>query len=186
MYNSLLKAYPQIAAQLKPYESYWKEVYIEPKNILLHEGAVSKSMYFIVNGAMRLYSNMNGKEITLQFFFENSFVASIESFLKETPSQFTIETIEACKVLKIEKELWKRILAENPQLKEKHFDITTNRFMDYINHLLAFIQQKPEQRYFELLKNKPYILQRVPLQYIASYLGITTVSLSRIRGRIRI
>lgn len=184
MYNLLLKRLPQIAPLLKPYASFWEEMEIEAKTLLLNEGSTATSMYFIIEGAVRLYTNVDGKEITIQFFFENSFITSIESYLKGTPSQFSIETIEKCKVLKIEKKNWKKILDNNPQIKEKHLDIVTDRFMDYINHLLGFIKLKPEERYSDLLKNKPYILQRVPLQYIASYLGITTVSLSRIRARI--
>ncbi|MDI9308872.1 MAG: Crp/Fnr family transcriptional regulator [Limnohabitans sp.] len=183
MFLKLQEKYPHLAPILKQYECFWEEDILESKTTVLEEGSISNTMYFIVEGAMRMYNNMNGKEITIQFFFENSFVSSIESYLKGTPSNFTIETIEKCKILKIKKENWSRILNENATLKNKHIDITTNRFLEYINHLMMFIQLKPEERYQQLVKDKPHILKRVPLQYIASYLGVTTVSLSRIRAR---
>lgn len=183
MVTNLFKAFPKLQAIVEDYNDFWYEEKLPAKYTLLNEGDVSNALYFIVKGCMRLSNNFNGKEITIQFFFENEFVSSFESYLKNTPSIFSIETIEECTLLVIKKENWKTIMDENPMFKELFIEFTSERFINYIHHFLSYIQEKPEERYQNLLKNKSHILQRVPLQYIASYLGITTVSLSRIRAR---
>jgi CRP-like cAMP-binding protein len=176
-------AYPKFGDVIANYKEFWSEINIPSKQTVLKEGDVSNALYFVVKGSMRLSNNSNGNEITIQFFFENDFVASFESFLKDTPSFFSLDTIENTTVLVIRKEHWKIIMDENPFLKELFFDFTSDRFINYIHHFLSYIKEKPEERYQNLLKNKSHILKRVPLQYVASYLGITTVSLSRIRAR---
>lgn len=183
MLTNLSEAFPKLKSIIENYHDFWYEEMLPAKQTLLHEGDISNTLYFIVKGCMRLSNNHNGKEITIQFFFENDCVSSFESYLKNTPSAFSIETIEDCNLLVIKKEHWKIILDENPSFKEQSFDLMSDRFINYIHHFLSYIQEKPEERYNNLLKNKPHILKRVPLQYIASYLGITTVSLSRIRAR---
>lgn len=185
MKTNLNKAYPEQESLFNKYPDFWYEKKIASKNIILKEGEISKRLYFINKGCIRLWSNNNGNEITTQFFFENDLVCSIESFLKNKPSMFYLETIEDCNLLVIKKSNWKIILDENPEYKEMSFHFATERIFNYFDHFLSYIQDKPEERYLKLLKNKPHILQRVPLQYIATYLGITTVSLSRIRGRIK-
>ncbi|MCL9806200.1 Crp/Fnr family transcriptional regulator [Flavobacterium amniphilum] len=183
MLTNLFKAFPKLKNIVEKYQNFWYEEYLPAKHTLLNEGDVSNTLYFIVKGCIRLSNNYNGKEITIQFFFENEFVSSFESYFKNTPSAFSIETIEECRLLVIKKENWRTILDENPAFKELFVEFTSDRFINYIHHFLSYIQEKPEERYLNLIKNKSHILQRVPLQYIASYLGITTVSLSRIRAR---
>jgi hypothetical protein len=80
-----------------------------------------------------------------------------------------------------------RILDEinhTPEMSGKMLDVAFDRQFHYMKHFLSFIKDTPEERYLNLLKEKPHIIQRVPLQYIATYLGITPVSLSRIRNRL--
>lgn len=164
----------------------WEELVVPSKTVLLEEGKVAKSVYFILEGAIRLYSLSKGNEITLQFFFENCLVASAESLMKNSPSKFVLETIEPTKVLKIHKSDWFNFIDSNPALKEKQYAMVNERLYEYMHLLLGQIELKPEERYLKLIQEKPHILQRVPLQYVASYLGITTVSLSRIRSRIKL
>ncbi|OCB77427.1 hypothetical protein LPBF_05200 [Flavobacterium crassostreae] len=167
------------------YPDFWYPKKIGARKIILKEGDVSKKLYFINKGCVRLWTYNNGAEITIQFFFENDLVCSIESFLKNKPSVFYLETIEDCDLIVIKKSNWKIVLKENPQYKEMSFEFVTQRMFNYFNHFLSYIQDNPEERYRKLLKDKPHIIQRVPLQYIATYLGITTVSLSRIRARLK-
>jgi CRP-like cAMP-binding protein len=183
MLKKISDIYPKLGDVMLNYKEFWSEMDFPPKQTVLKEGDISTMLYFVLKGSMRLSNNNNGDEITIQFFFENDFVTSFESFFKDTPSFFSLDTIEQCTVLAIRKEHWKIIMDENPCLKDSFFDFTSDRFINYIHHFLSYIKEKPEERYKNLLKNKSHILQRVPLQYIASYLGITTVSLSRIRAR---
>ncbi|SFD26884.1 cAMP-binding domain of CRP or a regulatory subunit of cAMP-dependent protein kinases [Chitinophaga sp. CF118] len=145
------------------------------------EGDVSKKAYFIEKGCIRLWYNNNGKDITFQFFFENEGVSSFESFNTGQPSLFTMEAIEPCVLQWIHKDDFDAVLREEPLIKEDFYKVIAERQMKYMHHFLSFLKDTPKQRYANLLKEKPHIIKRVPLQYIASYLGITPVSLSRIR-----
>ena len=153
------------------------------RTTLLEVGKVADKLFVIVKGAVRMWFNQDGKDVTLQFFFEGSPVCSFESFLKEVPSDFYIETIEPTEIIIIDK---KDLLAygeKHPKEKEAALFYLTDRMINYMHLFLSRIKDTPEQRYRNLLAEHPEILQRVPQHFIASYLGITPVSLSRIRAR---
>lgn len=146
--------------------SYWYKKSVPENTTLLYEGEVADKIYFIKKGALRLWNNDDGKDITFQFFFEGQIVASYESFHLGKPSIFTIETIENTDLLVLEKRKLEHLLA-------------------YTEYFLSRIKESPEKRYISLLEKRPELVRRVPDHYIASFLGITPVSLSRIKKRIK-
>lgn len=160
-----------------------EEIHVPAKTVLLNEGEKSQCIYFVKQGCLRMWTNHNGNEITTQFFFESKAVASMESLLTGEPSDFTLETLEACTLYVMEKQLFLELLEKDSAFKEWFNNLILNRFFYYSKHLLSYLKSKPQERYNELLKKHPQIFQRVPQHYIASYLGITPVSLSRIRNR---
>lgn len=162
--------------------SYKQEI-ISSKTILLEEGEVAKNIYFIEKGCLRLYFLNDGKDITFQFFFEKSMVASFDSLCCGQPSQFFLESLEPTTIRVVKKEDFYNCINEIPQARLYYEDMLIKRFSNYQTLFLSRIKNTPQQRYEELLREHPYILQRVPQHYIASYLGITPVSLSRIRNR---
>lgn len=127
-----------------------------------------------------MWNNNNGNDITIQFFFENHFVASFESFQTQTPSKFSLES---CELFVLGHSTLIEMLTKDPFLKEKMLTLVTKRFTDYLDYFLSRPKNTPEQRYQELKAKHPDILACVPHYYIASYLGITPVSLSRIKKR---
>lgn len=170
------------------YQESFEDILIKKKyslkTVLLNAGVTSQKMFFIETGALRMFYLVDGKEITFRFFFENEAVASIESFLDQKPSQFTLETLENTTVYEISRTNLENIFTENPKLKEEFQFSALKRFIGFSEDLLSFIKDSPEQRYISLIENHPEIIQRVPQYYIASYLGITPVSLSRLRKRL--
>ena len=156
---------------------------IPPKTILLEEGKIADKIYLVRNGCLRLFFYSEGKDITFQFFFEGDFVASFDSLYKGTPSLFSLESIEPSEVLYIKKRDFYDKIESNPSLRKLYEKKIIERFSFYQHLFLSRIKNTPQQRYEELLKEYPNIIQRVPQHYIASYLGITPVSLSRIRNR---
>jgi CRP-like cAMP-binding protein len=169
------------------YVSCFKRIEIPAKTVLLNEGETSKRLFLIEKGCIRVWFNNNGKDITTQFFFENNMVASIESFRKKTPSPVTIETIEPSIVWWIYKNDLDRIIEEIknvPELRDTFINAIFERTFEYMKHFISSIKDTPQQRYLNLLKEKPEIIKRVPQRYIASYLGITTVHLSRIKSKL--
>ena len=140
----------------------------------------------IEKGCIRVWFNNNGKDVTLQFFFENSAVASIESFKKNFPSPVCIETIEPSVLWYIHKTDADKIISEIseiPSLRDQYINVLFERTFNYMKLFFSFIKDTPSQRYLNLIKEQPYIIKRVPQHYIASYLGVSTVHLSRIKNK---
>jgi CRP-like cAMP-binding protein len=156
---------------------------IASNTVLLNEGEISNYAHFVKRGCLRQWFNKDGKDITFQFFFENQPVASIESFINNQPSLFTIESIEPSTIFSISKENFQKLIKVNTELEHHYHDFIFQRLNNYTHLFLSRIKDTPQERYEELIKNHPEILKRVPQHYIASYLGITPVSLSRIRNR---
>lgn len=156
---------------------------IPSKTVLLHEGEISNNIYLIEKGCLREWFNKEGKDITFQFFFEGQPVASIDSFMNQKPSLFTIESIERTTILSIGKVDFEKLLVSYPEFKNGFQDFIFQRFRIYGQLFLSRIKDTPQERYEDLIKNHPEIIKRIPQHYIASFLGITPISLSRIRNR---
>jgi len=169
------------------YSEFFTKIKVPAKYVLLQQGDISKKFYWIEKGCVRVWFNNNGKDTTFQFFFENSAVSSLESFRKNIESNVTVETLEPSVLWVIEKENYKKIITEiteNPIFRELYIDAIYERTFDYMHYFFSSIKDTPTQRYQELLLNSPEIVQRIPQHYIASYLGITTVHLSRIKSKL--
>jgi CRP-like cAMP-binding protein len=156
---------------------------IPAKTTLLQEGQTSKMAYLIEKGCLRSWFNNNGKDITFQLFFEGESVASVESFMTNQPSLYHLESIEPCIIHSISKKDFQFILDNSSIIKKEVEEHVFKRLLFYQQLFLSRIKDNPQKRYQELLQHRPEILERVPQHYIASYLGITSVSLSRIRNR---
>lgn len=169
------------------YVSCFKRIVVPAKTVLLKEGEVSKKLFLIEKGCIRVWFNNNGKSITLQFFFENNTVASIESFRKEFPSPVGIETIEPSVLWWIRKKDADRIVAEVSEvaeLRDMFINALFERTFDYMKHCFSFVKDTPTQRYLSLIEERPQIIKRIPQHYIASYLGVSPVHLSRIKNKL--
>lgn len=165
------------------FSHYFKQQEVPAKTILLQEGQISKTMFFIEKGCLRTWINNDGKEITTQFFFEGDSVSSIESFRANQPSLYSIESLEPCILQTISQEDFQNIIRNSAELKEELEEHLFRRLFQSQQLLYSFLKNNPQKRYEELMERHPHIVQRVAQHYIASYLGITSVSLSRIRNR---
>ena len=165
------------------FQHFFVEREIPSKYILLDEGEIATNIFFVKKGCLRMWFNKDGKDITLQFFFECQSVASVDSFESRQPSLFTIESIEPTSLISISKENFDLLLNTCPELKNMFQGIIFQRFRNYARLFLSRIKDSPQERYKDLIENNPEIIKRVQQHYIASYLGITPISLSRIRNR---
>lgn len=162
---------------------HFKQIKVPAKTILLREGEVSETMYFIEKGCLRTWINNDGKDITTQFFFENQSVSSIESFRTNQPSLYSIESLEPCILQTISQKDFKTVVENTPETQAVFEEHLFKRLLQGQKLFYSYLKNTPQQRYQELIETHPHIVQRVPQHYIASYLGITSVSLSRIRNR---
>lgn len=170
---------------LNHFESQIKseDLSVPSKAILLEEGKIAEKLYLIRKGCLRLFFYDKGNDISFQFFFEEDFVASFDSLYKRTPSLFYLESIEPTELTAIRREDFFNLINNNLSFRQLYEAKLIDRFHAYQQLFLSRIRNTPQQRYEELLKEYPYLIQRIPQHYIASYLGITPVSLSRIRNR---
>ncbi|WP_343689382.1 Crp/Fnr family transcriptional regulator [Chitinophaga sp.] len=179
--------FPQLNAYWDKYLPYQQRLEIPAKTILLEEGKRSHHYIYIEKGLIRTYFNKNGADITVQFFFENEGLSSFDSFINNTPSAITIETIEPSVVYLLAREHVNQLLddlSQEPGFVNMILQMTVQRQTHYINEFVSFIRDTPEQRYQHLVNDRPHIIQRVPQHYIASYLGVSKVHLSRIKAKL--
>ncbi len=144
-------------------------------------GRTCYTVYFIRKGCARIFYYKDGNDITESFAFENSLVARVESLFTGRPSLKGIQMLEDSEVLAIAALQLFKLYDEFPQLERLARKITERGYVDTVNRLESLQFHSAEERYQTLLQEAPDLLKRVPLKHIASYLGITQVSLSRIR-----
>ncbi|MGF7079773.1 Crp/Fnr family transcriptional regulator [Mucilaginibacter sp. UYCu711] len=178
-----MSANPDIVrATWKKYHHLWKREEANARHVLLNEGDISRKIYVLDKGCIRNWFYHDGKEISFQFFFEGDVVYSPESFRKNTPSQFSIEAIEPVSLRWLsQKDM--DLVREDPLLYNEMIERSADKQAEFMRHFFSYLKNTPQERYKLLLQQQPEIIKRVPLQHIASYLGITPVSLSRIRNR---
>lgn len=156
-----------------------------PKNFtLIEEGEVAKELYFINKGLMRLFYNKDGEYITAYIFRENLFASCYESFLQQTAGIQCLETLEDCELLCITKEAMDNLYETLPKINILTRKIAEQRFINSQMILSSFLLDSPETRYQKFAAVNGDLFLRIPHHIIASYLGITPVSLSRIRKRL--
>ena len=176
---------PQLKTRWESYRGLFRRAEFPAKAILLREGEIPTKVFFVEKGCLRTNIDRNGKDITTQFFFENDAVASIESFRSGRPSPISILSVEPSTVVVLQKKGFVTLLRDFPEMKDLLLELALRRFEAYSRLFASFLTLTPRQRYLALMKSDPRIIERVPQHYVASYLGITPVSLSRIRKRIQ-
>jgi CRP-like cAMP-binding protein len=179
--------FPQLNPFWDKHLQFQKRLEVPAKTILLDEGTVSQNYIFVEKGAVRAFFNNNGDDKTVQFFFENEGLTSFDSFINNSPSLLTIETIEPSVIYLMPKQYVLQLLdelANEPDFTKLILQMSATRQIHYMNEFFSFIRDTPEQRYQKLLTDRPHIVQRVAQHYIASYLGVSTVHLSRIKSKI--
>lgn len=155
------------------------------KCFYLQAGQITRQTAYINKGCMRTFTaDEKGGEHILHFSFEDWWIGDMESYHTQEPGTTYIQAIEDCELLCITKSDMEKLELQIPKLKEWHNSKQQKSFHATLKRLAEVKSQSPEERYKQLLGKHPQIFQRVPLQYIASYLDIEPPSLSRLRKRL--
>ncbi len=157
---------------------------VPKKYPLLKIGEIAREIYFINKGCARLFYDKDGEEITGFFFLENMMLGGFESMLTRQPSQQGIETLEPCELVILPFSKFDDLHEKIPRLNIFTRKLLAERFVFAQKVVASLILDSPEERYLRLFQRQPELLNRVPQHMLATYLGITPVSLSRIRKRI--
>jgi CRP-like cAMP-binding protein len=145
-------------------------------------GHTCKTIYFINKGVARIYYLMDGIDITEGFFFENSIIARVESLFTGKPSRKAIQILEDAEIIAINANQLFKLYDSFPEIERLFRKIFEAAYVETVNRIEGIQFHSAEERYNALISEAPDVLKRVPLKYVASYLGITQVSLSRIRA----
>lgn len=160
-----------------------KMVSVKRNTDLQSIGHTCKTIYFIKKGVARIYYFKDDNDITESFSFENNIVVRFESLFTGRPSKKGIQMLEDSEVIAINATELFKLYDKHPDIERLFRKIFESALVDQVNRIESLQFHTAEERYNALLKESPDVLKRVPLKFIASYLGITPVSLSRIRGQ---
>ncbi len=157
---------------------------VKKGTVLLKEGAISKECYSVLKGCIRQYYIKDGEEKTTAFFIEGDAVASFSSYVNQIPSKHYLDCVEVCSLTVGTKVKDEEMCLKFPKLEQIIRSEMEKNAGKAQEEYSLFIISSPEERYLNLLENKPELLNRVPQHQIASFIGIKPESLSRIRKRI--
>jgi CRP-like cAMP-binding protein len=158
---------------------------LRKRQYLLQEGDVGKYQAFVEKGMLRSYTvDDKGVEHILQFALEGWWIADLDSFLSDAPSRFNIEAIEDAEILLINKSSWNLLMQDLPKFEHYFRILIQNHLVSTQRRLMGALAETAEERYLRFVKTYPDCLQRVPQHMIASYLGITRETLSRLRNKL--
>ena len=162
-----------------------KSASFKKKEIIFEEGSKDTQVYFLRKGLVRMYHiKENGEEITFSLIPEHNVVANFDFIATEKPSKFYYETLENCSFFRIDYQVLDSILSKNAKLEANRKYFLRKIIFNVKERLETFVLMNPEERYLKFITDFPDLTNRVPDKYIANVLGITAVSLSRIRKRI--
>jgi CRP/FNR family transcriptional regulator, anaerobic regulatory protein len=186
---SLLKAF--ISNFIEVTEDEWSlhrdaltRRFLKKGEYLLREGQVCEHVSFVTKGYLRVYSMINDEEISNYFFFENNYATDYASFLTRKPSHTSIIAMEEVEVLQLNYNNMQMLYEKVPSWQKYGRLMAENVFLIAEGRAKTLQHNSPESLYIKIMQEMPQVIERVPLQYIASYMGIQPESLSRIRKRL--
>lgn len=161
----------------------FKNKLVKKNNFLLRQGETCKDLVFVQKGCLRLYYLKDDIEVSVWFAFEQSSAIEIYSFISENPSNYFLQAIEDSEVLYLSKTELNKLYLHQPKMQEMMRNFWEDVILNLINRFTALQTDSAEKRYLDLLK-KPDYLETIPQKYLASFIGVTPTSLSRIRKQI--
>ncbi|MCG3167852.1 MAG: hypothetical protein POELPBGB_03651 [Bacteroidia bacterium] len=164
------------------FEEAAEEKVISKGQFLIKEGEVEKNLYFVTSGAIRVFYLSEFEEQTVRFGYEGSFINSLSSFIKGTPSEFYIQAIRKTTVKYISKEMLQTLVNRDSENLRQYIQLLETLVTQQIDREIDLLITSPVERLSRVLQRSPNLFQHVPLKYIASYLRMTPETLSRIRN----
>ncbi|HAA16270.1 MAG TPA: Crp/Fnr family transcriptional regulator [Cytophagales bacterium] len=174
---------------LNPEERNWlrqavvKQSY-RKHEVMFSEGQVAEELYFLVKGCVRLYYDVEGNDKTAFFYTEGKFICAGESYTFGVPARESYQAIEDTELYILTKPAIEKLLLASPKFEILARIAVEDELITYQRLLASFITKSAEQRYVEFLDTQGELFQRVPQQYIASFLGVSPETLSRIKARV--
>lgn len=171
------------STELEDITSKFKSKVVKKNDYLLKQGNICKDLVFVQKGCLRLYYLKDDIEVSVWFAFPKSSAVEIYSFISENPSNYFLQAIEDSEVHYLSKTDLNKLYQSQPKMQEMMRNFWEDVILNLINRFTALQKDSAEKRYLDLL-NKPAYLKTIPQKYLASFIGVTPTSLSRIRKQI--
>ncbi len=163
----------------------YREVKFDKNDYLLKEGQVEKKYWFIESGFIRSYIiDTEGNDITFNLYAAGDVVIDYPSIFFFAPTRENIQALTDCVCWEIDVESFQELFGSIPNYREQQKGLLVGSYFALKEHSISLIADEAKDRYLKLLKEKPHIIQNVSLKHIATFLGVTDTSLSRIRKEI--
>ena len=184
-FGNFFEQYGKISEEgSKQLSSKLKSNTVKKGELLLSHGQICKEIFFVTKGCLRLYYISDGVEITVWFSFENNSAIELSSFLSGNPTEYFIEAIEDSEYLTLEKAELLKLYLSYPQMEGIMRSFWEDVILNLLQRFTALQKDSAEERYRNLIDQSNY-LQRIPQKYLASYIGVTPTSLSRIKRNLK-
>lgn len=168
--------------ELELIQPYFERVELARDEVLLKEGQNCTSIFLVESGMLRNYYNKDGLDINLSFTFENQFTTSFEAYINREPSKITIQAMEKSIVWRINSRAFTKEHGSSTTFSTFIRRLVIRMLMVTEEHHNMMMMNAPADRYKYILDKKPELIKRIPLTHLASYIGITRETLSRIRN----
>lgn len=175
LFRKIKEYVPVQDKEIQTIDSLFKIVEYKADEILLREGSVCSTLWFIAKGLVRYTTNTDGDERTFIFRNEGNFISDIEGFIKQIPATKSIVAIEDCTLFAISKSDLKKFFSEVSEGEKLGRLLIENIFVAAVNHIVSFYTESPETRYIKLLKQNKDFIQRILQYHIASFLGVKPI-----------
>ena len=169
--------------ELENITNKFKSKTVKKANYLLRQGDTCKDLVFVQKGCLRLYYLKDDIEVSVWFAFEHSSAIEIYSFISDSPSNYFLQAIEDSEVLYLSKTELNKLYLHQPKMQEMMRCFWEDVILNLINRFTALQKDSAKKRYLDLLTTPAY-LEAIPQKYLASFIGVTPTSLSRIRKQI--
>lgn len=170
-------------AELEEIAGRFRPKSVKKNDFLLKQGGICKDLVVVHKGCLRLYYLKEDTEVSVWFAFPQSSAIEMYSFISENPSDYFLQAIEDSEVLCLPKTELTQLYQQQPRMQEMMRNFWEDVILNLISRFTALQADPAEKRYLDLLQ-KPAYLETIPQKYLASFIGVTPTSLSRIRKKI--
>ena len=163
------------------HNSWEKTIVLKRNEFLKVKGSTDTQLYFVEEGSLRIFIEDENEEHTIRFGYQNSFIAALDSFIKETPSELYIQALRKSQLKVMSKPRYMRFINEDAENGMLWWQIIESLICQQMEREVDILTSSPVERYKRVLQRSPQLFQEIPNKYIASYLRMTPETLSRIQ-----
>lgn len=170
-----------LLAQIEEQDLFEKEIHLKRYEFLKNSGTIDTRLYYIQEGSLRIFVSDEQEEKTIRFGYKGNFIASLDSFISEKPSNFLIQALKKTTVKVISKETYMALIHSSNELQQAWNNLLEQLVLQQMEREIDLLTTSPIERYKRVLLRSPQLFQEIPNKYIADYLRMTPETLSRIK-----